>query len=131
MKTKVKSWNKVRGAYASAAVRNLKSSGLTGETLRIAIDAVTGQKKTAIIKLPRKVSKSITQMLSKYKRVVVVNKTLKRFKVYSFEGYISMKAATSKNATANKLWEYSSKAKKTTSEIVEDAINNKSTEITS
>lgn len=110
MKTQVKNVNKVRGAYVSAAVRNLKKSGLTGEVLQLAINAVTSNNQTKKpVKLPRKVSKAIVEALSKHTRVVVVNKGPKRFKVYALESYLSMKRTSSNTATVNKPWEYASK----------------------
>lgn len=119
MKTNKKFPKKAYGAYVSAAIRKLKKSSLSGESLRTAVEALLGHVKNDIVKLPRKVSKSICFILSKHDRVVIVNKGPGRFKVYSMEGYLSMKSTSSLTAQKHKPWEAVRKLKNEVMEISE------------
>ena len=123
MKTSEKQPKKARGAYVAIAVKNLKKSGLTGQALEMAVNAVRGFKTSDIVKLPRKVSKTICEQLSKYKRVVVVNKSPKRFKVFSLEGYLSTQSASSKFAYKNKPWMHA--ASKRANALLKGALKSK------
>lgn len=109
MKTTQKQPKKAHGAYVATAVRSLRRSGLSGQVLQTAIDAISGHSKIEIIKLPRKVSKSICEQLSTHTRVVVVNKGPKRFKVYSLDGYLASQAHSSRLAKKNKPWTYATR----------------------
>lgn len=102
---------KAYGGYASAAVRNLKKSGLTGEVLQTAIDAILGHKKFNIVKLPRKVYTNICQSLSDHKRIVVINKGPKKFTVFALDAYLNLKSSSSLNAHKHKPWNHAAKAK--------------------
>lgn len=100
---------RAHGAYVATAVRSLRASGLTGKSLEIAIGALTKQKTTTVVKLPRKVYRTVCDSLSKYERIVVVNKGGKSFKIYSFEGYMSTKKHGVRIANENRPWEFAAK----------------------
>lgn len=107
MKTKYP--KKAHGAYVATAVKQLRRSGLNGDALEIAINALTVGNKRASIRIPREVSRTICDRLANTDRIVIVNKSPKKWKVFSLEAYLSMSDAGVKIAKHHKPWEHAAK----------------------
>lgn len=120
MKMKQKFPKKAHGAYIASAVKSLRRSGLSGDVLKTAIDAVCHRNNVKKIRLPRQVAAAIVKRLAVSDRVVIVNKGPKRFKVFTLEAYLSMKDTSSVTATTHKPWEHS--AKKRAADVISEAV---------
>lgn len=95
-----------RGGVVGGRIRGilgrLRSSGLSGDALKMALAAVAGTEMGGgNFKLTRKQIKKISSRLGEFERIVIIRKN-KDIRVMSIESYV----ARQKNALTNKPWEH-------------------------
>lgn len=104
--------NRAYGAFAATITKKLKKSGLAGKSLELALAAVKRTSEAAAVKVPRKVVKTLGQMLAREQRAVVVVGRSGKMKVFSLDGFASTQKHSSELAKKHKPWMAAAKKRK-------------------